>query len=138
MATSFAGWWHRFISVPLLLVLLLGWMWRLVLWTRFLFLVSRLRLQLIAAHPDRAGGLKFVGGSVEAFSAIAFCLSVIVAGAMANRVVHDGAPLLSFRYALLGFVASVVVAFVAPLTVFIGQLVYARRRGVLEYGAFAR
>jgi len=50
---SIAGWWHTIVSLPLLSVLLLGWVWRQILWSRFLWLVSRLDLQIVATHPDR-------------------------------------------------------------------------------------
>jgi len=136
--TSAAGLWHNFISVPILLLLLFGWTWRLCLWARFLFLVSRLRLQLVAAHPDRAGGLRFAGISAQAFSVLAFSLSVIVAGLAANRVVHNAAPLLSFKYAVIGLNFLIIVAFMGPLLVFCPQLFSAWKRGVFEYGALAR
>ena len=58
-----AGWWHVVVSLPLLIILFLGWIWRLVSWTRLLWLISRLRLRLVASHPDHAAGLGFVGHS---------------------------------------------------------------------------
>lgn len=137
-SVSPAGWWHNFVSVPILMILLLGWLWRLALWTRFLFLMSRLRLHLVPAHPDRAGGLKFVSISVQTFALLAFSFGVIVAGAVANRVMHDGAPLLSFRYVIVGFIVFCVVLFVSPLLVFMRQLFTAWRLGALQYGALAR
>jgi hypothetical protein len=91
VAMSPAGWWHGSVSVWILMILLLSWSWRLLLWARFLFLVSRMNLRLIAAHPDHAAGLRFTGISSQAFSVLAFALSTIVAGAAANRVMHDGA-----------------------------------------------
>lgn len=33
---SVAGWWHLLVSLPLLLILLFGWFWRMILWARFL------------------------------------------------------------------------------------------------------
>ena len=33
---SLAGWWNGLVSVPLLLVLVIGWLWRVLLWARFL------------------------------------------------------------------------------------------------------
>lgn len=133
-----AGWWHSTVSVWILLVLILGWIWRLALWTRFLFLLSRLKLRLVAAHPDRAGGLRFVGIAVQAFSVLAFSLSVIVAGTCANRIMHDGASILSFKYVVLGYTAVITALLIAPLAVFAGQLLDVWRRGVFEYGALAR
>jgi len=133
-----AGFWHSFVSVPILMILLLGWFWRLAIWTRFLFLTSRLHLRLVPSHPDRAGGLKFVGISVQAFSFVAFPMAAIVAGAVANRVMHDQAAIFSFRYVFLGFDAIMGLLFLGPLLVFAGKLMAAWRRGIFEYGALAR
>lgn len=133
-----AGFWHSFVSVPILMILLVGWLWRLAIWTRFLFLVSRLQLRLVPAHPDRAGGLKFVGISVQAFSFVAFPMAAIVAGTVANRVMHDHAAILSFRYVLLGFDALIAALFLGPLLVFVRKLMAAWRWGIFEYGALAR
>jgi hypothetical protein len=124
--------------VWVLLVLVMGWLWRLFLWTRFLFLVSRLKLRLVASHPDRAGGLKFAGISVQAFSIVAFALSTIVAGTIANRVMHNGTDILSFKYAVLAFVVFVVALFASPLLIFMAPLLKTWRNGVFEYGALAR
>lgn len=135
---SLAGWWHGYVSVWILLVLVLGWLWRLVLWARFLGLIARLKLNLIAAHPDRAGGLKFVGLSAQAFAALGFAFSAAVAGTVANRVLHDGAAMLSFKYIILGYSAFVVALLSGPLLVFAPTLLSTWRRGVLEYGALAR
>jgi hypothetical protein len=136
--TSPAGWWHTLVSVPILVTLLLGWAWRLLLWTRFLYRVSRLKLRLIAAHPDRAAGLRFVGISTSTFSFLAFALGVIVAGTVANRVVHDGAALLSFRWVLLCFDVICLLLFVSPLLVFTPTLMKVWRQGTRSYGALAR
>ncbi|HEY4136552.1 MAG TPA: hypothetical protein VGO34_15205 [Alphaproteobacteria bacterium] len=134
---TLAGWWHSLVSTPLLLGLLLWWFWRMVLWSRFLWLVSRLELQLIPAHPDHAAGLMFAGYSVRACGILGFALGVIVAGTMANQVFHDGATLLSLRYVPIGLVAVNIVAFCAPLACFSVNLLHAWRRGTFEYGALA-
>ncbi len=65
-------------------------------------------------------------------------MSVIIAGAAANRVVHDGVPILAFQFAILGAVILAVTIFVGPLFVFVDPLLATWRRGVLEYGALAR
>jgi hypothetical protein len=77
------------VSVPLLLLLLLGWLWRVLLWWRFLWLTARLDLRLIPGHPDLAGGLMFVGSSLRSFWLLSFALGAIAAGTVANRVTNE-------------------------------------------------
>ena len=137
MVYSPAGWWHALVSVPLVLVLLLAWVWRLGLWARFLYLMSRLDLRLVPAHPDRTAGLRFVAYSVQAFSLVAFALGVIVAGRTANHVLHQGESLQSVKMTFLALVAFVIAVFVGPLLIFLSHLLRAWRRGTLQYSALA-
>ncbi len=137
LAYSPAGWWHLVVSLPLLLVLFLSWMWRLFLWARFLWLMSRLDLQLVPNHPDRAAGLMFIAYSLRACPVLGFALASIVAGAMANGVVHDGHPPMAYKYIIAGVTLVVVVLFSGPLLVFTGKLIRQWWRGVFEYGALA-
>jgi hypothetical protein len=132
---SAAGWWHVLVSAPLLVILLLAWCWRLFLWVRFLWLVSRLDLKLLPAHPDRAAGLRFVGYSINALAPFGTALGVIAAGMIANRVTHDAASLLSYKFVAVGLAAFVVVVTVAPLLAFVDKLLAAWDFGVLGYGA---
>jgi hypothetical protein len=134
---SAAGWWHVLVSLPMLLILVLGWLWRLFLWGRFLWLISRLNLKLLPAHPDRAAGLRFVGYSINALAPFATALGVIAAGMVADRVVNEGAALLAYKYVVVGLAAFVVALIVAPLLAFSDKLLSAWQRGVLEYGALA-
>jgi hypothetical protein len=134
---SAAGWWHILISLPLLLVLIFGWLWRLALWARLLWLISRLDLRLVASHPDRVAGLGFVGHSLRAFSVVGLALAAIAA-ARSARLVLDGAhlptPYLVFN---AGYLAVLLALFVAPLLVFSPILLKAWQRGAVEYGALA-
>jgi hypothetical protein len=134
---SAAGWWHVLVSLPMLLILVLGWLWRLFLWGRFLWLISRLNLKLLPAHPDRAAGLRFVGYSINALTPFATALGVIAAGMVADRVVNEGAVLLAYKYVVVGLAAFVVALIVAPLLAFSDKLLSAWQRGVLDYGALA-
>jgi hypothetical protein len=133
-----AGWWHALVSLPLLLIIFLGWLWRLVLWTRFLFLMSRLDLHLIAGHPDRVGGLKFVSSSLRGFRLVSFALGAIVAGSIANRQVHQGTQSLDFKNLVIGLMVFLLILFAGPLTIFLKKLRETKRRGTFEYGALAR
>jgi hypothetical protein len=135
---SVAGIWHQFISLPILLFLVLGWFWRLILWGRFLFEISRLELRMIPSHPDGSAGLKFVGISLQSLSFGPCALGAILAGTIANRILHQGDRLLSFRMTFLGFVAAMLALTAGPLLFFTPKLVETMHRGALEYGAMAR
>jgi hypothetical protein len=137
IAATPAGWWGYLISLPLLLVLLLGWLWRVSLWTRFLWLMSRMKLRLVPSHPDRAGGLKFVGYSLEAFAPLAFVFGILGAGVVLNQVIHRGASPTQFKSLAVGVSVFAVVLFGAPLLVFVRRLMQEHRRGMLAYGALA-
>lgn len=137
MRTSPAGWWHTLVSLPLLLVLLFGWLWRLTLWARFLFLMSRLDLRLIPGHPDRVGGLKFISSSLRGFRLISFALGAMVAGSVANDQIHQGKQPFDFKNLVIGLLVFLLILFAGPLTVFLKKLRETKRRGVFEYGALA-
>jgi hypothetical protein len=53
---SLAGWWMVCVSLPLLQFVLLRWYFRLSIWARFLWRVSRIELLLEPTDPDRCGG----------------------------------------------------------------------------------
>ena len=134
---SLAGWWNALVSIPLLLVLVLGWLWRVLLWARFLWLMARLPLRLVPGHPDRAGGLQFVATSLWAFWLPSFALGSIIAGSIANRVVYHAASPFDFTPYAGGLAVFVLVLFAGPLLAFTLQLRDAKRRGMFQYGALA-
>jgi hypothetical protein len=134
---SAAGWWHALVSLPLLLALFLGWLWRVLLWTLFLWRVSRLELRLVPAHPDHAGGLLFVAESMRAYWVLAFAAGAVVAGSVANGVLHAGHTLADYRIDVAAVAIFAVVAFGGPVLILSKVLVRARRRGILKYGAVA-
>jgi hypothetical protein len=109
------------VSVPLLMILLLGWLWRLALWAHFLCLISRLDLRLVPAHPDRAAGLAFLGQSVRAFTIIGLAIASVVAGRLANVVLHYGTVGMAELAGAAVCLAVAVALFVAPLTAFSGR-----------------
>lgn len=137
LAFSPAGWWHVLISLPLLLILFFGWMWRLALWTRLLWKISRLDLRLVAAHPDGAGGLGFLRYSVRAFSIVGLAFSFAAAARSVQGVLQGvGLPILNI-YFNIGWLAFVALLFTSPLLVFFPPLVRTWRRGIFKYGALA-
>jgi hypothetical protein len=134
---SLAGWWRALVSQPLYLMLVIGWLWRITLWARFLRGVSRLDLQLIPAHPDLAGGLGFVGTSIRAFLMLALALSVPIAGTVAQGILFGDRSLNDFTYVIAGIVIVEMVLFIGPLFLLGPALLRARTRGIFQYGSLA-
>jgi hypothetical protein len=137
MHFSMAGRWFEFVSVPVFQFILLRWYIRILIWFYFLFRVSRLNLHLLPAHPDRVGGLGFLGRSTIAFDPLLFAQGALLSGQIASRIFYNGQSLPAFKLTILGFVLFFVVAILAPLFSFTPQLAKAKREGFAEYGALA-
>jgi hypothetical protein len=133
-----AGYWYVFVSIPILQFILLRWYLRFFIWFRFLWQVSRINLNLISTHPDRCGGLAFLGKSAYAFGPILFAQGVMLAGLVASRVLYRGESLLSFKLQIGGFIAFFVFAILGPLVMFTPGMAGARRKGLSEYGLLAQ
>lgn len=136
-AYSPAGYWYAYVSVPIFQFLLLRWYFRIFIWARFLWQVARLDLQLVPTHPDRAGGLGFLGGSVAAYIPLLLSHGTMVAGLIANHIFHDGKALLDFKPELFAIVAFLLLLALGPLCVFAPRLARTKRQGLLEYGGLA-
>jgi len=132
-----AGYWYMLVSVPLFQLFLLRWYYRLFLWFRFLFQVSRMRLNLHPIHPDRTGGIGFLGGSNRAFAPVLLAQGVMTAGLMASQIFHMGRGLLDFRVTIAGFIAFFVLTMLAPLVVFVPVLAEAKRKGLRKLNRLA-
>jgi len=133
-----AGYWYVFVSLPVFQFILLRWYMRLLIWFRFLWQVNRIELNLVPTHPDRCGGLSFVGKSSYAFAPILFAQGVIVAGVVADRVLYRGESLQSFRFQIAAFIVFFVVAVLAPLLMFSLRMAQAKRKGLADYGLLSQ
>jgi hypothetical protein len=134
---SFAGLWLGCVSLPMFQFLLLRWYFRFFLWARFLWQVSRIDLQLVPTHPDRAGGLGFLTITVYAFVPLLVAHGALLSGFIGNRIFHVGATLPDFKLEIVALVLFLLCAVLGPLLVFAPQLAAAKRRGLREYGVLA-
>ncbi len=133
---SAAGWWHLLVSAPLLIALMLAWLWRLLVWAWFLSRIAHLPIRLCAAHPDRAAGLKFVGLSVRGFAPIGAAIGALLAGRIANHV-WNGVKLATYDTTMAAVVVGVLLVFGAPLLAFTSRLMREWREGAYHYGKLA-
>jgi hypothetical protein len=134
---SFAGMWYGYVSLPVFQFLLIRWYFRLFIWIRFLWQVSRIELSLIPTHPDRVGGLGFLAKTVYAFALLAVAHGALLAGIFANRIFFLGAALTDYKVEIAVLVVFLLCVVLGPLLVFAPQLAHAKREGLREYGTLA-
>lgn len=135
---SWAGLWFGYVSLPLYQFLMMRWYFRIFVWARFLWQVSRIELRLVPTHPDRNGGLGFLSGTVHAFAVLAVAHGALLAGQLASRIFYVGARLPDFKVEIGVTVAFLLCAVFGPLLVFAPQLAEAKRTGLREYGTLAQ
>jgi len=129
-----AGYWYIFVALPIFHFILFRWYFRLLIWYRFLWQVSRIPLRLNALHPDRAGGLGFLNASIIAFAPVLLAHTVFLSGVVADRIWHQGERLPQFKLELAGVCLVLILLVIVPLTFFVFQLESARRAAAREYG----
>ena len=132
-----AGYWYAFVSIPMFQFTLLRWYMRVALWFWLLWRVSRFKLHLMAGHPDRAGGIGFLGKSAYAFGPLLFAQGAVLSGLIANRVLYERGSLSSFRVDAGGLIGFFVLVVLGPLVMFTPQLLQAKRTGSNEYALLA-
>jgi len=135
---TLAGAWYGYVSLPISQFLLCRWYFRVFIWARLLWHVSRIELQLVPTHPDRVGGLGFLSNTVFAFVPVILAHGVLLAGVLANQIFHAGAKLTEFRLEVLLLVIFLILVVVGPLLVFAPQLARAKRAGLREFGNLAQ
>jgi hypothetical protein len=123
---SLAGMWYGYLSLPIFQFLLCRWYFRIFIWARFLWQVSRINLSLVPTHPDRVGGLGFLSDTVYAFLPLLIAHGALLAGLLGDRIYHLGAKLPDFMLEVLLLVIFLTCVVLGPLLVFAPQLAQAK------------
>ena len=134
---SLAGVWHQFIALPLLQFLFFRWVWRIFVWFGFLREISKLNLNLVTTHPDRAGGLGFLGITHAFFGILSFGIGAVYCAEAAFRIYFEGATLQSFELIFVAYMVLNELLFAAPLLMFTPLLHRNRLQGLHYYGDLA-
>ncbi|WP_434131468.1 hypothetical protein [Methylocaldum sp. GT1BB] len=133
----FAGWWYLLVLRPIFSFLIGLWVWRVVVFGILLLRVSKLDLELVPVHPDRAGGLGFLGMAPQVFIPFILGVSMVLASHFAHSVLYHGARVESLRMPMALYVMLALSLCLGPLLVLIGKLKRLRRKALLDYGALA-
>jgi hypothetical protein len=134
---SMTGRWYAYVSLPIFQFLLMRWYYRIVIWARFLWQVSRIELIVMPTHPDRVGGLGFLANVSYAFTPLALAHGVMLAGLIANRIFYLGAALPDFKVEIAAIVVFLMCLVLGPFLAFAPQLAAAKRTGLREFGTLA-
>jgi hypothetical protein len=132
---GFGGWWYVYVGRPIFIVLLLGWLWRLILLAVTLRGIAKLDLVMVPTHPDRAGGLGFVEKFPAAFSIVVFVAAMVLSAGWAHDAEFHGLDVHSLFPMMAAALAIALVVFLAPYFAFAGPLARTKRQALLEYGA---
>lgn len=129
-----AGWWQLLVALPLFLLLVFRWLWRLVAWAVLLRGIARLPLRLVPIHPDGSGGLGFLTLFPAMFAPLVFSLSAVIASQALQEILYAGADIARLTGMAAAWLGLVLVMFVGPLLVFLGPLARLKERAIVEYG----
>ena len=132
-----SGLWYGFVVVPLVQFFVLRWVWRLVIWTLFLWDVSRLRLDLFATHSDRAAGLGFLGTAHVSMAIFPFAVGCVTAAEISFRAQFEGLDLAGLQFMtplLIAYLAFVEIVTFGPLLIFVPVLARTRQAALRAYG----
>ncbi len=132
---SLAGLWYNIVAVPFIQFLFYRWLWRLSIWTEFLWAMSRLSLKLVATHADRAGGLGFLGIAHLSFGVLSMALGSILSADAAFKLVFEGASVQSFEVIFVTYLILSELIFLGPLLIFGSLLTRTRLEGLRTYSA---
>ncbi|MDO6443608.1 MULTISPECIES: hypothetical protein [unclassified Marinobacter] len=134
---TLAGWWGVLVSLPFVWFLMLRWIYRFSVWTVLLKDISRLKLRLVATHPDKCGGIGFLALFPTVFSMMVFALSCVTAAVVLQDVVYSGASLQWAGAMFCVWMAVILVVFIGPLILFYPALYQFKIRALIDYGAVA-
>jgi len=136
-ALSPAGYWYLFVSLPIAQFIGLRWYFRLCIWARMLWQISRLDLNLFASHPDCRCGLGFLGLIVPTLAPFILAHSVFLSGYVANRILYEGIKLPDHGIEIAVMAIFLFLLTLGPLFVFTPALLRERKAAVLSYGPLA-
>jgi hypothetical protein len=134
MRLTYAGWWGAFVAMPVVQFLCVRWFFRLGVWGRFLWQVSRIPMNLEPAHPDCTAGLHFIALTERACWTLMLGMGAVLSGMIANKILYTGATLFDFKVEIVGMVALLSFLVFGPMLAFTPKLLQVKHHGVAEYG----
>lgn len=113
--------------------LILRWLWRLGLWSYFLWRVSKVKLNLVPTHPDSTAGLGYLEVVHIHFTPLVLAISAIQCASLAEEITSGTTP---FEVIYPAFALVLVVdalLFLGPLFIFTPKLWACEVKGRRDY-----
>ncbi len=131
------GLWYWIVCLPLFRFLMFRWIWRIALWCRFLWRLSKLDLHLVPIHPDGAAGLGYLEVVQTHFTALVLAISIVVSASFAEEIT-SGKTVFEVIYPAfaLTLIAELALIFLPPC-VFAFRLRACQEKGLSEFMVFA-
>ena len=133
-----AGWYYVLVSQLLYQLLILISIWKWLLWCIFLYRLSKMDLQLMPTHPDRHGGIGFLGLSPAAITPTFLVISAVIGATWRSEIFREHVHWLSFKVDAAVLLGVVLIVTMGPLLLFVPRLARLRRLGIFEYGALGQ
>jgi hypothetical protein len=109
------GWYYVLVS-QLMYQFLIGLsLWKWLLWSMFVFRLSRMNLQLVPTHPDRHGGLGFLSLSLTGCIPLAFSISIATGAHWRDAILLHRAHVSDFKFEAAALLILVILIAVGPL-----------------------
>jgi hypothetical protein len=124
--------WYALFASALLQFLLWRSLWRWLIWVRIVIGLSRIKLRLVATHPDRCGGIAFLRLPSVGYCAILLFVASSLACAGWGTDYSYEATLETFKPFIVMFVVVGVAVAMGPLVFLTPQLMRSRLDGLLE------
>jgi hypothetical protein len=132
-----ARWWYALVALPLFQFLVYRALWRWAIWIQLLWRLAHLRLQPVATHPDRSGGLEFLSWPSIGFGYVIAALSATQAGVWADQVIYADIKVTDLKWQVLVFALAALAVALGPLCVLSGRLWRCQIEGQHDYGSLA-
>lgn len=127
--------WYRAVGRPIVVALLLGWVWRAAIVAFTLVRIARVDLALVPTHPDRMGGLGFVQRYAIPFGVVGLALALAPSARWAEAVLWDGVSARDLLPRMAWAIAITLLLFAGPCLAFSPRLWRTKRDALLGYGA---
>lgn len=125
--------WYWFVCLTVFRFLILRWLWRLGLWSYFLWRVAKLKLHLVPTHPDCTAGLGYLQVVHMHFIPLVVAISAVQAASFAEEISTGRIPFEAIYPAVALILVADAVLFLGPLLIFTPKLWAAEVAGRRDY-----